>query len=130
MASLRSRGQASLPARRVRLWHHAAAPGGGGPGQWRAGGDPGRGRPPEGHVIAMSAVYLANSPLGPAGGWFIDRLKDEAAPRGNGNASQSADSLHVLPITNPSPNRIRLPTAKAGGPNAPHPHNKYHPPGA
>ena len=37
--------------------------------------------PPEGHVIAMSAVYLTDSPLGPAGRWFIDRLKEEAAPR-------------------------------------------------
>src|ERR1700723_699266 len=36
--------------------------------------------PSEGHLIAMSAVYLANSPLGPAGRWFIDRLKEEAAP--------------------------------------------------
>jgi DNA-binding transcriptional LysR family regulator len=35
--------------------------------------------PSEGHLIAMSAVYLANSPLGPAGRWFIDRLKEEAA---------------------------------------------------
>lgn len=36
--------------------------------------------PSEGHLIAMSAVYLANSPLGPAGRWFIDSLKEEAAP--------------------------------------------------
>jgi hypothetical protein len=59
--------------------------------------------PPEGHVIAMSAVYLANSPLGPAGRWFIDRLKEEAAPRVNGNAPVSADSIDVTPIASRSP---------------------------
>jgi DNA-binding transcriptional LysR family regulator len=36
--------------------------------------------PSEGHLFSMSAVYPANSPLGPAGRWFIDRLKEEAAP--------------------------------------------------
>jgi DNA-binding transcriptional LysR family regulator len=49
--------------------------------------------PPEGHVIAMSAVYLIDSPLGPAGRWFIDRLKKEAVPRVDGNASESANSI-------------------------------------
>src|SRR5258708_14396026 len=34
---------------------------------------------PEGYVIAMSAVYRTDSPPGPAGGWFIDRLKQEDA---------------------------------------------------
>jgi DNA-binding transcriptional LysR family regulator len=43
--------------------------------------------PPEGHAIAMSAVYLADSPLGPAGRWFIDRLKEKAVPRVTLNAS-------------------------------------------
>jgi DNA-binding transcriptional LysR family regulator len=56
--------------------------------------------PPEGHLIAMSAVYLTNSPLGPAGRWFIDRLKEEAAPRVNGNTSTSADSIGAHPIAN------------------------------
>jgi hypothetical protein len=37
--------------------------------------------PPEGHEIVMSAVYLTDSPLGPAGRWFVDRLKEEAAAR-------------------------------------------------
>jgi DNA-binding transcriptional LysR family regulator len=54
--------------------------------------------PPEGHVIPMSAVYLTDSPVGPAGRWFIDRLKDESAARLNGNASGSADSLDVIPV--------------------------------
>ncbi len=56
--------------------------------------------PPEGHAIVMSAVYLTNSPLGPAGRWFVDRIKQEAASRINGNASTSSDSIDVLPIAN------------------------------
>jgi DNA-binding transcriptional LysR family regulator len=34
----------------------------------------------EGPAITMSAAYLTNKPPGPAGRWFIDRLKEEAAP--------------------------------------------------
>jgi DNA-binding transcriptional LysR family regulator len=77
--------------------------------------------PSEGHVIAMSAVYLANSSLGPAGRWFIDRLKEEAVPRVNGKASESADSIDVIPIASRSPSRIGLATANASDLNAPHP---------
>jgi len=36
--------------------------------------------PPGGHVIAMWAVYRTDSPPGPAGRWFIDRLKQAHAP--------------------------------------------------
>ena len=39
----------------------------------------GESTPPEGHLIAMSAVYRTDSPPGPAGRWFIDRLKQEDA---------------------------------------------------
>jgi len=35
--------------------------------------------PPGGYVVAMLAVYRADSPPGPAGRWFIDRLKQEDA---------------------------------------------------
>jgi DNA-binding transcriptional LysR family regulator len=35
--------------------------------------------PPEGYVIAMSAIYRTDSPPGPAGRWFIDRLKQRNA---------------------------------------------------
>src|SRR5271163_178954 len=35
--------------------------------------------PPGGHVIAMWAVFRTDSPPGPAGRWFIDRLKQEPA---------------------------------------------------
>jgi DNA-binding transcriptional LysR family regulator len=36
--------------------------------------------PPGGHVIEMGAVYRTDSPPGPAGRWFIDRLKQAPAP--------------------------------------------------
>ena len=39
--------------------------------------------PPSGHVITMSAIYRADSPPGPAGRWFIERLKEKRAPRLN-----------------------------------------------
>jgi DNA-binding transcriptional LysR family regulator len=58
--------------------------------------------PPEGHVIPMSAVYLTDTPLGPAGRWFIDRLKEDGVPRVS-NASESADSIDVIPIASRSP---------------------------
>ena len=35
--------------------------------------------PPEGYVIAMLAIYRTDSPPGPAGRWFIDRLKQQDA---------------------------------------------------
>jgi|SRR5580658_70236 DNA-binding transcriptional LysR family regulator len=37
-------------------------------------------RPPGGHVISMWAIYRTDSPPGPAGRWFIDRLKQEHPP--------------------------------------------------
>jgi DNA-binding transcriptional LysR family regulator len=37
--------------------------------------------PPSGHVITMSAIYRTDSPPGPAGRWFIQRLKQEDAAR-------------------------------------------------
>jgi hypothetical protein len=59
--------------------------------------------PPEGHGIPMSAVYLTDSPLGPAGRWFIDRVAKDGAPRVTGNASESADSIDAIPIASLSP---------------------------
>jgi len=35
---------------------------------------------PGGHVVEMGAVYRSDSPPGPAGRWFIDRLKQAPAP--------------------------------------------------
>jgi DNA-binding transcriptional LysR family regulator len=54
--------------------------------------------PPNGHVIPMSAVYLTDSPLGPAGRWFIDRLKEDGTRRVNGSPSESADVIDPIPI--------------------------------
>ena len=63
--------------------------------------------PLEGHAITMSAAYLTNSPPGRAGRWFIDRLKEAAAPRVNGEAAMSADSISVIPIARRSPVELR-----------------------
>jgi DNA-binding transcriptional LysR family regulator len=38
--------------------------------------------PPGGHLIEMGAVYRTDSPPGPAGRWFIDRLKQAPAALG------------------------------------------------
>jgi DNA-binding transcriptional LysR family regulator len=46
-------------------------------------------RPPGGLVIAMWAVYRTDSPPGPAGRWFIDRLKQGQAPPLNRESSRS-----------------------------------------
>ena len=64
--------------------------------------------PPEGDAIAMSAVYLADSPLGPAGRWFIDRLKEKAAPRVTLNPPESADSIEAIPIASRNPAQPRV----------------------
>src|SRR5580692_7341268 len=42
--------------------------------------------PSEGFVIAMSAIYRTDSPPGPAGRWFLERLKHEVAERRKENA--------------------------------------------
>jgi DNA-binding transcriptional LysR family regulator len=36
--------------------------------------------PPEGLVLSMSAVWQTKSPPGPAGRWFIERLKQIPVP--------------------------------------------------
>src|SRR5580693_7830028 len=43
--------------------------------------------PSEGVVIAMSAIYRTDSPPGPAGRWFMERLKQEVAEGRKENAS-------------------------------------------
>jgi DNA-binding transcriptional LysR family regulator len=48
--------------------------------------------PPEGYLITMSAVYRTDSPPGPAGRWFIDRLKHEDARWLQEKASLAADA--------------------------------------
>jgi DNA-binding transcriptional LysR family regulator len=39
------------------------------------------GGPPSDYVVTMSAIYRTDSPPGPAGRWFIERLKQEHAAR-------------------------------------------------
>jgi DNA-binding transcriptional LysR family regulator len=63
--------------------------------------------PLKGHAVTMSAAYLTNSPPGRAGRWFIDRLKEEAAARVNGEAAVSADSTSVIPIASRNPVQLR-----------------------
>jgi DNA-binding transcriptional LysR family regulator len=70
--------------------------------------------PPEGHAIAMSAVYMTDSPLGPAGRWFIDLLKEEAAPRVNGDATESANPIDVTPIASRNLAQPRLINGSSG----------------
>jgi DNA-binding transcriptional LysR family regulator len=42
--------------------------------------------PSEGYAMAMSAIYRTDSPPGPAGRWFIERLKEEERRLKEGNA--------------------------------------------
>jgi DNA-binding transcriptional LysR family regulator len=50
--------------------------------------------PFDGYDVAMAAIYRMDSPPGPAGRWFIERLKQEEARRLKGNAPR-------LPLTAP-----------------------------
>jgi DNA-binding transcriptional LysR family regulator len=68
--------------------------------------------PPGGREIAMWAVYRTDRPPGPAGRWFIDRLKQEPAcvlnkaPPHPPSASVSV-SVSAIPARSRSPNRSR-----------------------
>jgi len=53
--------------------------------------------PPEGFVIAMSAIYRTESPPGPAGRWFMERLKQAVAERRKENASPDQPPQHHPP---------------------------------
>jgi DNA-binding transcriptional LysR family regulator len=44
------------------------------------------GAPPEGHLITMFAVYRMDKPPGPAGRWFIDRLRRVSGGRSKSEA--------------------------------------------
>ena len=48
------------------------------------------GAPPAGHTITMSAIYRTDSPPGPAGRWFIDRLRQEDTRQKKMTARSSA----------------------------------------
>ena len=48
--------------------------------------------PRSGHIITMSAIYRTDSPPGPAGRWFIERLKHEGARQLKEMTARSAAS--------------------------------------
>jgi DNA-binding transcriptional LysR family regulator len=65
--------------------------------------------PPAGREIAMSAVYRSDSPLGPAGRWFVDRLKLEQEPLIKGTPPRSASvTASAKPRRRRSPNRAQV----------------------
>jgi DNA-binding transcriptional LysR family regulator len=49
--------------------------------------------PPEGHIVAMSAIYRTDSPPGPAGRWLIDHLKQEDALRLQRQATRAVAAI-------------------------------------
>jgi DNA-binding transcriptional LysR family regulator len=68
--------------------------------------------PPEGHVVAMSAIYRTDSPPGPAGRWLIDHLKQkDALPL----QRQVSRSVAVLTASAPKNPAAFTPTAYANG---------------
>jgi DNA-binding transcriptional LysR family regulator len=62
--------------------------------------------PPGGHVIAMGAVYRTDSPPGPAGRWFIDRLKQGPAAPLNRESSRSAPASAAKAARRRPPSRL------------------------
>jgi hypothetical protein len=52
--------------------------------------------PPEGFVIAMTAIYRTDSPPGPAGRWFMERLKQVVAEQTE-RKCESDQSLEYRP---------------------------------
>jgi DNA-binding transcriptional LysR family regulator len=58
-----------------------------------------------GHVIAMSAIYRTDSPPGPAGRWFIERLKQEDVRPPKLQACRPADSISASSARRRSPSR-------------------------
>jgi hypothetical protein len=68
--------------------------------------------PPGGHVIDMVAIYRTDSPPGPAGRWFIDRLKQVQAPPLKCEPSRP-QPVSVAPKVAPRRPSIRLLASKA-----------------
>jgi DNA-binding transcriptional LysR family regulator len=61
--------------------------------------------PPGGHVIEMSAIYRTDSPPGPAGRWFIDRLKQGAQGSKEKTALPPASRASITKRRRPSSRR-------------------------
>ena len=53
--------------------------------------------PPEGHVISMSTIYRTDSPPGPTGRWFIERLEEALTERPNEKKSPGRRYEHQPP---------------------------------
>jgi DNA-binding transcriptional LysR family regulator len=53
--------------------------------------------PPEGHVISMSTIYRTDSPPGPTGRWFIERLEKAITERPNEKRSTDRGYEHQPP---------------------------------
>jgi DNA-binding transcriptional LysR family regulator len=66
--------------------------------------------PPEGHVVAMSAIYRTDSPPGPAGRWLVDHLKQEDTLR---LQLQPSGAVAALPLSAPKNTAAFTPTAYA-----------------
>jgi DNA-binding transcriptional LysR family regulator len=64
--------------------------------------------PPGGHMIAMSAIYRTDTPPGPAGRWFIDRLKQEDARPLKQEASRSTETNTSSTARRRSPSRASV----------------------
>jgi DNA-binding transcriptional LysR family regulator len=67
--------------------------------------------PTGGSVLEMEAVYRSDSPPGPAGRWFIDRLKQEQAPLLKRGPSQSQPASVAAKAARRRPSS-RLPASK------------------
>jgi DNA-binding transcriptional LysR family regulator len=67
--------------------------------------------PPGGHVVEMAAVYRNDSPPGPAGRWFIDRLKQAPAPPLRRELSRSQPVSVATKAARRRPS-VRLPASK------------------
>jgi DNA-binding transcriptional LysR family regulator len=61
--------------------------------------------PPGGYIVAMSAIYRTHSPPGPAGRWFIDRLKREDVQPLIQKASRPAASIGASAVRRRLPSR-------------------------
>jgi hypothetical protein len=61
--------------------------------------------PPGGHMITMSAAYRTDSPPGPAGRWFIERLTQEDVQPPQLKASRPAAAISASSERRRSPIR-------------------------
>jgi len=70
--------------------------------------------PPGGHVVQMEAVYRTDSPPGPAGRWFIDRLKQQTPPLGREITRLQPLAVATKPARRRPPSRLLASKRKRG----------------